>query len=57
MLDLIDGKVVNGIKLPKDLKRQIKFAIKRGETIEVIKSKYLLHGKIIDSGHKKMIKV
>ena len=30
LLDLIDGKAVNGVKLPKDLRREVKFAIKRG---------------------------
>lgn len=57
ILDLIDGKTVNGIKLPKELKRELKFAVKRGETLETIKAKYLTEGKVVTSGHQKMIKI
>ena len=56
ILDLIDGKVVHGIKLPKEAKRELKFAVKRGETLEMIKVKYLLEGKVVNSGHQKLIR-
>ena len=57
LLDLVDGKSAHGMKLPKEMRREVKFGIKRGETLEMIKAKYLLEGKVVDSGHQKMIKV
>ena len=41
LLDLIEGKKIGGIKLPKDVKRQIKYALKRGQDIASIKKNYL----------------
>lgn len=42
LLDLIEGKLVGGLKLKKDQRKELKFAMKRGETVEDIKKKYLL---------------
>ena len=43
LLDLIEGKKVGGLKVSKETKKSIKFAMKRGDKIEDIKKKYLLN--------------
>lgn len=56
LLDLVEGMPVRGIKLKKDQRKEIKFAVKRGETLEEIKKKYLLSKSVVQEGHKQYIK-
>ena len=52
----MEGREVNGFRLKKEQRKEIKFAIKRGEDLEKMKSKYLLMKSIITQGHKQYIK-
>lgn len=53
----MEGKNVNGLKLKKDQRKEIKFAMKRGEDTEAIKKKYLSSKPVVQEGiHKQYIK-
>jgi hypothetical protein len=34
LINLMEGKIINGVKLSKEQKRNIKYAIKRGENVD-----------------------
>lgn len=41
LLDIIEGKKIAGIKITKEMRKNIKHGLKRGEGVEDIKKKYL----------------
>ncbi len=41
LLDIIEGKKIGGVKITKQMRSNIKHAMKRRKTIQMIKKKYL----------------
>ena len=54
---MVDGKTVPEILVTKEMRKQIKFALKRGDKIEDIKKKIFLVSITVKAGHKTMFKV
>jgi hypothetical protein len=58
MLDIIDGRKFPNLNVTKDMRKQIKFAIKRGEKLEEIKRKiFLVNIKDLTEKTKHMVMV
>jgi hypothetical protein len=53
----VDGRKLPNILITKEMRKQIKFAMKRGDKIEDIKKKIFLVSSTVKSGHKTMYKV
>lgn len=51
LLDIIEGKKIAGIKVTKEMRKNIKHALKRGEKVDQIKKKYLEFQGTGDSKH------
>jgi hypothetical protein len=58
MLDIIDGRKFAHLNVTKDMRKQIKFAIKRGEKLDEIKRKiFLVNIKDLTEKTKHMVMV
>lgn len=57
MLDIIDGKKPENIFITKEMRKQIKFALKRGDKLDDLKKKIFMVANTVKDKHKTMIKV
>lgn len=57
LLDMVEGKKMTKLVVTKEMRKQVKFALKRGDKLEVIKKKVFLVPDIIMEKHKTIVKV